>query len=252
MPPRRWPFLALAFAAAAVCVRLGMWQLDRLAERRAVNARLYGRLAAPPVPIAALPRDTAAARYRRVLLAGAWDLSREAVLVSRTRNGSPGVNLVTPLRLPGRDTALLVNRGWVYAQDARRVAEPARWRPPRDSADGVAFVDVFPAGLAGDAAGTDAGVLRRLDPPALAARYPYPVAPYYLVVLPSPEDTTTRRDSTPARLDVPPMSDGPHRSYAIQWFSFAAVAVVGGIAFGRTRGRAARPSDARQPIVPPA
>lgn len=240
----------LAFAAAVACARLGVWQLDRLAERRAVNARLYGRLEAPPVPLAGLPRDTASARYRRVLLAGTWDLAREAALVSRTRNGSPGVNLVTPLRIPGRDTAVLVNRGWVYAQDARRVAEPARWRPPRDTADGVAFVDVFPAGLAGEAAGVEAGVLRRLDPPAIAARYPYPIAPYYLVVLPSREDTTTRRDSTPARLDVPPMSDGPHRSYAIQWFSFAAVAIVGGLAFGRSRGRGARPADGDPPILP--
>jgi surfeit locus 1 family protein len=221
-------FIVLASIFAALAVRLGFWQLDRLAERRALNARLYSRFAAPPVTLAALPRDTAESRYRRVTLEGTWDLAREALLVSRTRNGSPGINFITPLRRAGTDTAVLVNRGWVYAQDAKDPAEVARWRPPSDSATGEGFVDVYPAGLPGAAQTPGDSVhIRRLDPDALKSRYPYPIAAYYLVVQPSTADTTTRRDSTPVRLSLPPMSEGPHRSYALQWFAFAAVAIGG-------------------------
>jgi surfeit locus 1 family protein len=231
-------FLGLAIAFAALAVRLGFWQLDRLAERRGLNDRLYARFAAPPVALDALPADTAEARYRRVVLAGTYDVAHEVALVSRTRNGSPGVNLVTPLRRPGTDTAVLVNRGWVYAQDAKTVADAARWREPGDTARGEAFVDVYPAGLAGAAwLPADPATIRRLEPTALRDRFPYPIADYYLVLQPSDADTTTRRDSTPARLTLPPMSEGPHQSYAIQWFSFATVAVVGALLYARADRR---------------
>jgi surfeit locus 1 family protein len=228
----------VAVVAAAGCVRLGLWQLSRLEERRAFNARLYARFAAPPVPLAALPTDTAESRYRRVALEGTWDTTREVRLVSRTRNGSPGINFVTPLRRAGTDTVVLVNRGWVYAQDAKTPAEPARWRPRRDTATGVAFVDVFPMGLPGPATVEgDTAVIRRLEPAALRARWPYPIAAYYLVLQPSATDTTIERDSTPVRLALPPMSEGPHRSYALQWFAFATVAVVGAGVFVRADRR---------------
>lgn len=231
-------FVVVAALAAAGCVRLGIWQLSRLAERRAFNARLYARVAAAPVALEALPRDTVESRYRRVQLAGTWDVAREVRLVSRTRNGSPGINFVTPLRLAGTDTAVLVNRGWVYAQDAKTPAEPARWRPRGDSATGIAFVDVFPMGLPGAARlATDAATIRRLEPAALRDAFPYPIAPFYLVLQPSVADTTTERDSTPVRLAVPPMSEGPHRSYALQWFAFATVAIVGAGVFVRADRR---------------
>lgn len=224
----------IAVLAAAGCVRLGLWQWSRLEERRAFNARLYARFAAEPVALDALPADTAESRYRRVRLEGTWDTAREVRLVSRTRNGSPGINFVTPLRLPGRDTAVLVNRGWVYAQDAKTPAEPDRWRPRGDTATGTAFVDVFPAGLPGAAwLETDSSVIRRLEPAALRGRWPYPVASYYLVVQPDDADTTTFRETTPVRLTLPPMSEGPHRSYAFQWFAFATVALVGAGAVAR-------------------
>jgi cytochrome oxidase assembly protein ShyY1 len=40
-----------------------------------------------------------------------------------------------------------------------------------------------------------------------------------------------RADSTPVRLDVPPLDEGPHMSYAFQWFAFATIAVGGTSAF---------------------
>jgi surfeit locus 1 family protein len=235
---KTWGFVFGAVVAAGLCIRLGVWQLARLGERRAFNARLYERFASPPVSLADVPPDTAASRYRRVRLEGTWDTAREVRLVSRTNNGSPGVNFVTPLRVPGRDTAVLVNRGWVYAQDAKTPADTARWFPPSPDAEGIAFVDVFPMGLPGKAwdAGT-APVIRRLDPAALAARWPYPIAPYYLVLQPSAADTTTRRASTPVRLTLPPISEGPHQSYAWQWFAFATVALVGAGLFARAEHR---------------
>src|SRR5438105_13614839 len=94
-------YLVLAFAAAALCVRLGVWQLNRLRERRARNAAIMARLAAPPEPPQALRADTTALRYRRAHVAGRADYRREVVLAYRMRQGAPGVQVLTPLHVGG-------------------------------------------------------------------------------------------------------------------------------------------------------
>ena len=71
-----------------------------------------------------------------------------------------------------------------------------------------------------------------LDRTALEKRFNYPLKPYY-VVLTAPLGDTTQ--NTPPRLTVPPMDEGPHRSYAIQWFSFAAISIIGTILFLRRK-----------------
>src|SRR5688572_8432486 len=123
MPRRMLLFAALALAGAVLFVRLGFWQLDRLGQRRERNKLLAARMSAEVAPW----NDTTALRYRRVRLSGMPDYDREIVLVGRSRGGSPGVNLLTPVRLRGSDTAVLVNRGWVYSPDGASV-DHARWR----------------------------------------------------------------------------------------------------------------------------
>jgi surfeit locus 1 family protein len=219
-------FLALAAAMAAVCVRLGLWQLHRRGERRARNALLAQRLAAPPAPFATLPRDTAQARWRRARVSGVPDYAHELVLAARTYEGSPGVWLVTPLRAAGSDTAVLVNRGWVYSPDGATV-DPARWREGA-TLDVTGYVEPLAGTPATPADVPRPGrerVLRRLSTAAVAARLPFPVAAYYVV---AQREGRTAPAGAPARLDVPGMDDGPHLSYAIQWFGFATIALVGG------------------------
>lgn len=101
----------LALIVAAGCVRLGIWQLQRLGERRSLNAAVRARMLAAPVAVAELPADTALAHYRRVLVEGVWDFEREIVLAGRTRQGAPGVNILTPVRPAGEGRAVLVSRG---------------------------------------------------------------------------------------------------------------------------------------------
>ena len=245
MPRRHILYIAVAVAAAAGMVRLGAWQLQRLAERRAFNTVLRARLDSSVVAPAALPRDTAQLSYRRVRLTGAYDPSHELVLTGRTRNGSPGVFFITPLLRPGNDTAILVNRGWVYAPDAKTVADPARWRTGA-VANVAAWVDTWPLGGAGTvvakvvADGTPKPgaplPVRRLDLAALRSRFPYPIEPYYAVLI---GDTLAPVDTTrPVPVPLPAFAnEGNHASYAVQWFSFALVALVGTAAFIRADRR---------------
>jgi surfeit locus 1 family protein len=232
--------VALVLIAAAVCVRLGIWQLDRRDERRARNRVVAERLAAPPVAPESLPADSATVRYRLVRLDGAPDFSRQIVLSPRTRDGAPGVNIVTPWRRPGNDTAILVNRGWVYAPDALSV-ELARYDESATAVTGHAEP------IAGGADPTIEGhprTLRRLEAASVAALFPYPVAPF--VVIAGGDSARTASGFPLMRVGVPVMDEGPHLSYAFQWFSFAAVALVGGAIVLRLRRRGAAVSATAQ------
>lgn len=219
--------------AAAVFVRLGIWQLHRLDERRARNALVTSRLESAPVDPSELPRDSAAARYRRVRVTGVPDYQHELIYATRTRLGSPGVNLLTPLRRPGTDTAVLVDRGWVYSPDGSTI-DASKWHD-RDSVF-TGYVEELPS--SGGATFTERpNVVARLSYDVVAKALPYPVLPVYVVALPG-ADTTQAPDRI-ARLIIPPLDEGPHFSYAMQWFGFAVVALVGaGFVIRQTRASA--------------
>ena len=229
MTRRAVAFVLVAAVVAAGCVRLGLWQLNRLAQRRALNATLAARLSSPPAPARELLRDSASGAYRRATATGTYDFANELALAARTRQGSPGVNIVTPLRLTGTDTAILVNRGWVYSADATRI-DFTRWLEPTSATVSGYLLELNRGGGGPVTASATPRVIRRLDYDSLANRLPYPIARFELVAAGEPRLATGSpppRDSTPARLGLPIMDEGPHLGYAIQWFCFALIAVLG-------------------------
>ena len=232
MPRRMLLFAALALAGAVLFVRLGFWQLDRLGQRRERNKLLAARMSAEVAPWS----DTTALRYRRVRLSGTPDYDREIVLVGRSRGGSPGVNLLTPVRLRGSDTAVLVNRGWVYSPDGTSV-DHVRWREG-DTLTVEGYVEAFTDPGPGDLPANQR-IARRLSHNAVAARFPYPIAGAYVVAIaprgPASPPMSVPRD-VPVRPGLPTPDDGPHLGYALQWFAFALIGVAGaGIAIATGR-----------------
>lgn len=226
-------FGVLTAVAVGVCVRLGIWQLDRLEERRAQNAIVRARGAAPPLSLAALQgQDTAATHWRRVTVHGIAEYDREMVHATRTQNGSPGVHLLTPVRpLDGSwgDTAILVLRGYLYAPDGRTVDfSKAR---EADTLQLDALLISFPPERAGAARmRSDARAMRLLNRDTIAALMQRPIAPFLLLAI---GDTIMQDISRPTRVPPPSPTDGPHLSYALQWFGFATVFVVGFVVFAR-------------------
>lgn len=224
MPRRLVFFLLLAVVLAAACIRLGFWQLSRLAQRRARNAIVAARLSQPQAPLTTLHADSASL-LRKAVVTGTPDFAHEISLAARTYQGSPGVWLLTPLRVAGRDTAVLVNRGWIYAPDGVSV-DVGRWREATTTF--VGYAELLPHGVASKPEGVlrrDARIARQLDLATVQSLVPYPVSPLYLVA--TAPDTTRPQGERVARLPPPALDEGPHLSYAIQWFSFAAIALVG-------------------------
>jgi surfeit locus 1 family protein len=188
----------IAGLLAALCISAGVWQLGRLEQRRARNAVLKARLALPPLEVRpGLGADSA--RWRRVVATGVYDFSAERTWPGRSFEGTPGVGLITPLRLTD-GSAVLVDRGWVYSPDAFHVDHNTYREPATATVTGIALVP--PRGR-GDV--DVAGFL-----------------PFVIQVV-----GRDPASGLPRRWPAPVFDNGPHLSYAIQWFSFALIALVG-------------------------
>src|SRR5262245_17228568 len=169
--------------------------------------------------------------------------------------GEPGVEVVTPLLVPGATTAILVNRGWLPADDAATARPQDHPEPGEQTIEGVAEAMKRGAGPPGPraltapggaAAGAPAGdsvalfTVRWLDADSIAPRLPYPIAAYVLRQRPGVGVPGLPRRS------VRPLYDATmHLSYAIQWFLFA-VLIPGGtaaLAWSRRRRAQSRPME---------
>ena len=217
MPRRLVPFVVLAVVLGALFIRLGFWQLSRRAERRAANRELAMQLSMPAAPFAEILR-AADPVNRQAHVEGVLDYAQEFVVTGRSRNGSPGVHIFTPMRMSGSDTAVLINRGWTYSADAASV-DLSRWKEERTSFSG--FTQVLPAGSVTSVRGRG---LRPLTRDGVRQLVTYPVQSVYLVA----QDSGGA--AAPVRLAAPAQDEGPHLSYAIQWFAFAAIALGGTLA----------------------
>jgi surfeit locus 1 family protein len=226
-PTSRRILIVLLLMAAAVCLRLGFWQVGRLQERRAANRVAADARAAPPVRLPEASGPAGDLAFRRVEAVGRYDHEHEVILRGASLNGLPGVTVVTPLRLAESDTALLVTRGFVPSPDAVTARLDSLGEPGEVRVRGIAL----PIGSGEGRPLERRGVTTwgRLDTAALRARLPYPVYP--VTLRQSPDPALPR---LPRRLEPPPFDDGPHLNYAVQWFLFAGMAAVfAGVVVGR-------------------
>ncbi len=114
-----------ALLGAALTARLGWWQLDRAAQKAALQRALHERGSLPALDAAGLPRNPDAAatqHYRPVRLQGQWLADKTVYLENRPMNGRAGFVVVTPLRLDGG--AVLVQRGWLARDASERTRLP--------------------------------------------------------------------------------------------------------------------------------
>ena len=241
---RSWGFAIVAIVATAAFVRLGAWQLDRLVERRALNVERAALAALPPLELSGTtpipPTDSLL--WRRVRFTGTWNYDDEIVIRGRAALGSPGVHLVTPLRLEG-GPEVLVLRGWLPAADGLSADFKSALPPPGDSEPLTTVVTgrVYPgepsSAIPPRFTRFETGVhlvLGSLDLEAAAHDLKGPLLDAW--VLPDPPGESGER-SVPRPVEPAPPSDGPHLMYAIQWFGFAAIALAGATLYLISRRR---------------
>ena len=229
----------LVLAGVVGLCRLGIWQLDRLAQRRAQNALIDSRMAEPPASIAGAPIEPDTLDYRRVEARGVYDPAQEIVLRNRSLNGVPGVHIVTPLRLSGSDVAVLVDRGWVPLAQSSPEVRRAFAEPGEVVVQGIARrTQEYRGGPADPPLGPDRPRLDawfRVDTARIQQQAGYPLLPVFIEQQPAPGDPELPRRSATTGL-----GEGPHLGYAFQWFSFAIILLGGYLALVAQRERTRR------------
>ncbi|QXP93958.1 SURF1 family protein [Methylococcus capsulatus] len=233
--------VGIALALPLFCL-FGAWQLNRAAEKRALLAQLASQSVEPPLRLDSPAGQAGPPRYRRVALKGEYDAGHQFLLDNQIHGGKAGYHVLTPLRLAGSDLGVLVNRGWIPAgADRRRLPE----LPIRTLAvELTGMVERFPAvgwklkGAEIPAPGWPA-MVQVVERQALERRLGYRLLPYQ-VLLDQGEAEGFVRDWKPANVD-PDQSTG----YAIQWFSFAAIALGLFLRHGFRMGAAQDPDLSR-------
>jgi len=241
---RRWIVFALAvLLLAAICTRMGFWQLQKLDTRQASNEVVERHLAAEPVSLddalGDRPSVTKAMEWTPVRVSGTYDVEHELTVKFTTRDGAPGVDVVTPL-VQDDGTAVLVNRGWMQTlnttQERPDVSAPPSvpvtvtgWLRPDSGADDGA---VEPRN----------GQVRAISSEALESFVPYDLEPGFL---------NLREQEPPAGDELSPepepdLGQGPHFFYALQWWFFGLLAIVGWFWFARVELKERRAGQARE------
>lgn len=235
----------LVVALAVAFVHLGRWQLSRLDQRRDTNATVAEHERAPILPFdeAFGHEITDADQWRRVEVRGTYDADHQVVVRYRSHAGATGWEVVTPLDLADGRT-VLVDRGFVErppTEDFPRVA-PA---PPAGEVTVVGYVRRDERGGA-NAVTPDAGAVRLIDSAAIGAWLGRDLIDGYIGLISSdpPQQGFTV-------VGPPAPDEGPHLSYALQWFAFAGIAGLGLVVFIRNDVRDRRRMRARAAAADP-
>ena len=231
MDPGTRRFLRPAWIASHVLVaallvtttNLGLWQLRRLDLRRDHNARVVARADEPVVALATAfgaltegmsPEDL---RHVRVTVSGTWDVASEVYLANRSRDGVPGVHVVTLLRIEDvrPSVGVAVDRGFVPRVHYLK-GDRSAWAPAGGEVEVAGSLEVGRMGERGHGSEVD-----RIDLEALSDRWEISLAPMWI------RAAADGSASWPASAPAEDLGDGPHLSYAVQWFVFTLIGLGG-------------------------
>ena len=222
---KQWAgYLALVIVFAVVCSGLGMWQLARRAEAQVEISRVDANFDAEAVPLTdALPTLDSfeeSQKWLPVQVTGTYLRDEEVLVRNRAMNINPGFEVLTPLLLANGDV-FIVDRGWVPTGDRQNEPDAV----PAAPAGEVTVVARLKKGepiLEGRTA--TGNQVATINLPTMAERLGTNTYTGAYGLMKTEDPATTER---PAAVLRPVRDEGPHLSYAFQWFVFALMAFVG-------------------------
>lgn len=219
----RWLALVVfVLVLGAVFIRLGEWQLHRLEWRRETNARITAYANQPAKPYSEVFNRpiTDAEQWQKVTASGTFDGQHQFLAMYRDRAKASGVEVITPLKTDQGEW-LLVDRGFVErAKGANENIDIPAAPTGRVTVEGYVRrsergkpVQVTPVNQR----------MRLINSSELGKQLPYPVVDGYL----GATSVDPPQDAELLPMQTPELTEGPHLSYAVQWFCFTAIAAIG-------------------------
>ncbi|MBI5720069.1 MAG: SURF1 family protein [Burkholderiales bacterium] len=209
-----------ALMTIAATARLGVWQLDRAAQKRAVHEARQQQMRAPALSAAELPtsaEQVRAAEHRSAVVSGRWLATHTTYLDNRPMAARAGFYVLTPLALDdGR--VLLVQRGWW----PRDVADRSRIAAPPAPAGVVQVrgrVARPPSRLFELAAESGGAIRQNLDLDAYARETRLTLLPWVLVQLDDAAQPVA--DGLSRQWPEPAVDVRTNYGYAVQWFAMS-------------------------------
>jgi surfeit locus 1 family protein len=214
--------LLAAIVGAAATARLGWWQLDRAAQKEALQQSIDAAAALPELPPAALATSAPAAReqhYRAVRLRGTWLAHATVFLDNRQMDGKPGFFVVTPLRLSGSNDAVLLQRGWLPRDVRDRKALP-HVATPSGEIELHGRIAPPPSRLYQLGADEQGPIRQNLDVEDYAREIGVRLRP---LSVQQDDDSATSADHLLRHWPRPAVDVAKHHGYAFQWFALSAL-----------------------------
>lgn len=199
---------------------LSLWQFHRLEDKKAFNSAVTARVAEPIAPYFSLANTQSPAdlEWRRVAITGTYDASKAVSIINRSQNGSAGYDALVPLNTE-ENTTILVNRGFAPLATAYPVVPSGQV-----TVIGYLRVSQTRSGLGlKDSTSLQTTEFQRFDVPRIASQIKGDVAPMFLQLI---QDSATDAQQWPAPVPLPPLDEGSHLSYAVQWIFFSFVALT--------------------------
>jgi surfeit locus 1 family protein len=217
-----------------VLIALGLWQLDRAEQKRAFLDRQKQGMASPAVQLtAATPEDKEALRYKSAVASGHYDSDHQILIDNQIAEGKTGYFVLTPFILNESHKAVLVNRGWIQANQDRKLLPDIAIQTNQMQVSGR--INHFPSvgiKLAGADQPTEGwpAVVQVADSAILSERLGYPVLPFMLEL-----DKQAPEGYRREWREVAVMPPEQHVAYAMQWFGLAVALALLFVWFSRLK-----------------
>jgi len=224
-----WSFFKTIVALALIflCLIAADWQYTRGVDRQARNNVIEERIARAPIDLTARDEVLGNNEWQSMTITGRFDSTQQILLRNRYWEGKYGYEVLT-LFTSTSGEKFWVDRGWVQAGATATTAPVVTAVPDNEvSITGRLRLDSsLPQGSFFALPASGEGLVSELN-----AQAKLDTEKFYIDLLSGSEPSLT--PAAPAQL--PPLSDGPHKAYALQWLFFGGLIVYGRILIRRTR-----------------
>ena len=220
----------LTIAFCALTISAGQWQTRRADEKLARQARLDARAQAVPIELDARPIAPEAFEWMRVRVTGEWVAAGTIFLDNRVYRQQAGYRVLTPLKIHDSVRHVLVDRGWIAAGPRRGDLPDIATPSTTLTIEGLV---TLPSTKYLELRSTqpEGRLWQNLALDRYRAATGLDLQPIVLV------QTSSTSDSLERHLEPPGSGAERNRAYALQWYSFAAIAIGLFVFFGSRRKR---------------